>query len=45
MTDPPPKQSWKLDDPPPSIKMWIQVWFPLNNPVKPCSVRDKIMNL
>ena len=40
MTDPPLKQGWKLHDPPPSYNM--DVWFPLNNPRKPCSVLDKI---
>ena len=40
MTDPPLKQGWKLHDPPPSYNM--DVWFPLNNPIKPCSVFDKI---
>ena len=40
MTDPPLKQGWKLHDPPPSYNM--DVWFPLNNPIKPCSVLDKI---
>ena len=40
MTDPPLKQGWKLHDPPPSYNM--DVWFPLNNPIKPCSLFDKI---
>ena len=29
-----------MTDPPPSLTM--DVWFPLNNPIKPCSVLDKI---
>ena len=40
MTDPPLKQGWKLHDPPLSKNM--DVWFPLNNPIKPCSLFDKI---
>ena len=40
MSDPPLKQGWKLHDPPPSYNM--DVWFPLNNLIKPCSVFDKI---
>ena len=41
MTDPPLKQGWNLHDPPPSKNK--DVWFPLNNPIKPCSLRpDKI---
>ena len=40
MTHPPLKRGWKLHDPPPSYNM--DVWFPLNNPIKPCSVLDKI---
>ena len=39
MTDPPLKQGWKLHDPPPSYNM--DVWFPLNSPIKPCSVLEK----
>ena len=40
MADSSLKQGWKFHDPLPSYNM--DVWFALTNPIKPCSVLDKI---